>query len=121
VVPPGSRVPVSATIAPRDRKTLFLDSNRAFACKEIFYLALFEGLHILSQALNGEFPPRGPGRPLASVPRPGDIVVETILYLNAARRTFLELVQAALSDSPILEYFRISAPSPGGVLACQNT
>ena len=60
VVPPGGRVPVSATIAPRDRKTLILDSNRAFACKEIFYLALFEGLHILSQALNGEFRSRGP-------------------------------------------------------------
>jgi hypothetical protein len=106
-------VPVSATIAPRDQKILSLDSNRAFACKEIFYLALFEGLHILSQALNGEFSSGGPGGRLVSVPKPGDIVVETILYLNAARRTFLELMQAALSDSAILAEFRISDPNPG--------
>ena len=76
-------------------------------------MALFEGLHILSQALNGEFSSGGPGHEPVSVPKPGDIVVETILYLNAARRTFLELVQAALLDSAILEEFRISAPSPG--------
>jgi hypothetical protein len=76
-------------------------------------LALFEGLHILSQALNGKFSSGGPGHEPVSVPKPGDIVVETILYLNAARRTFLELVQAALLDSAILAEFRISAPNPG--------
>ena len=78
-------------------------------------MALFEGLHILSQALNGEFSSGGPGHPPVSVPKPGDIVVETILYLNAARRTFLELVQAALLDSAILAEFRISAPNPGRI------
>jgi hypothetical protein len=88
-------------IDSRESRNKGKDSSRVFACEEIFYLALLEGLYMLGQALKGNFRPRTESRrDLPAQPQPGEIVIETILYLNAARRTFLELVRRRCKTPP---------------------
>ena len=110
----GGRAKHGVRIDSRENRNKGKESSRAFACEEIFYLALLEGLYILGQALKGNFRPRTESRrDLPAQPQPGEIVIETILYLNAARRTFLELVQAALQHPTIRQHFGICATNPG--------
>ena len=105
---PRYNVPIPA----RGRGNSTTSEARVYACEEIFYLALLEGLHVLGQALNGQFYKKGCTEPCAV--RPGDIVIETILYMNTARRTFLELVQGALTHAEVRNHFRIPSGNPGG-------